>query len=427
MAKRDFLTEQHTVTNFAPFGNDVAKFDARLNVRAGTLDVDVRIKFSIGRTYLGTTGLSGDAFRSMFDDQLARYWDGRYDLNVKASWDPKTYTVTPRIRWHQVGSNDNAHFVVDVKRLHLGRSVVTASTRPADPNTCVLYSDAVRNRPSGFLTKLGWKTTLGGSREELLVGQARKDLTQAEKKIVFDPDERTGAFGFDENVRWNQLILDGIVTTFNADRHTRPSLTIEAVGFRMPNETGWNALQRAGKIQAALEARGFPRDCITAIDGGVVPTGEAKPFVQTRVREQDLVEYLNAPDDFPIAAHEFGHMLGNLDEYPVDYDGNPNSLQTGSGPQMAQRARELGVPIPPFSANTTSLMSLGDRVLPFHYLPFVGTLDHMHLTWLAATHEPDGVGPGGAIRYKAKRGVETPGHDVAITLDTRPRVAVPSV
>ena len=104
-------------------------------------------------------------------------------------------------------------------------------------------------------------------------------------------------------------------------------------------------------------------------------------------------------DPYSILAHEFGHMLGNVDEY-FDYgsaairdkkaaqllaSGRPEdairSLQVGKAKPsnneshaeaqeaVGELAEKSGQQIPEFGPKTSSIMSAGADVLPIHYAP----------------------------------------------------------
>src|SRR5262249_24400062 len=77
--------------------------------------------------------------------------------------------------------------------------------------------------------------------------------------------------------------------------------------------------------------------------------------------------FLQQANNFPIAAHEVGHMLGLEDEYESHRD----------AVDINGYARAAKIEVPPFDSNTSSLMSHGDKLLPYHYITFHETINTM--------------------------------------------------
>jgi hypothetical protein len=114
-----------------------------------------------------------------------------------------------------------------------------------------------------------------------------------------------------------------------------------------------------------------------------------------------------AGDPYSILAHEFGHMLGNPDEY---FDYGSKAIQDAKAKQLlasgraedailaaqvgaakasgveshadvqeksAELAEASGQKIPEFGPKTSSIMSAGADVLPVHYAPLWETLTNI--------------------------------------------------
>ena len=224
-------------------------------------------------------------------------------------------------------------------------------------NTCVLYSDAVKRRPKGKLAKLGWWATLGGSREALVMAQAAKDWSGAIFVVAFAKDSTTIL---------SRSAIKGVRDAYRDHMTTRPLVKLIITGYRMSDESAGLALQRAQAFEKEVLGLGFPNNVLEVRSGGV--GNRPYPYGTVTIDDVSLQQILNLPNDFPIAAHEFGHKLGLLDEYPRE---GVDSLEGEDAKVILDLAKRMGVEVPKFNSNTTSIMSVGDRVLPFHYLPFV--------------------------------------------------------
>jgi hypothetical protein len=166
-----------------------------------------------------------------------------------------------------------------------------------------------------------------------------------------------------------------MVQTYKHWCEVRALVRLEVIGYRVQNEAPALSLRRAKVLTSYLQRKGLANHLLTPIDGGV----NAKSIAQVRVTPATVQQVMNLPSNFPIAAHEFGHKLGLIDEYlesGIDHTENPGYSE------LIELANEIAVPIPKFASYTTSLMSFGDRVLPFHYIPFVSAIKRMRDNWL---------------------------------------------
>jgi hypothetical protein len=362
---KNFLTDTLQLDDFRPFveANTAGLFDASMQVSAGTIGIKVKLYFDFGPFFLGTTGLTESRFREKYRQQIARYWDGRFRLFAKDDQGTKHY-FKPRIGFEEVHDRASAHFVADIKRLHVSTSYVQKKDNKT--SRCVLYSDAVKSRPKGFVTKLGWKATLGGSREKLLQRQAKKDLAGVVHVISFRANQATMV---------NGPLLVAIYDTFSRHMETRPLVKLRVTGYALHNEDRALALQRAQTVVDDLHRRGIPDHLMLAVSGGV---GSEK-LARITLDPASVQDVLNQRSNFPIAAHEFGHQLGLLDEYYRSESKVQKDIAEFN--EMTRMAAELGLQVPQFQANTLSLMSVGDTVLPFHYLPVYAAAEKMRLNW----------------------------------------------
>ena len=349
--------------DFKPFDREstYGRFAVRLNVNAGYMMVNIRIKFKFGPLFLGTGGITAKRFREKYKRQIAEYWDGRYRLYAIGDDKKKRY-IDVSITFTEVASSEKAHFVADIQRAHLGTSYVGKSSK-GGANPCVLYSDAVKRRPKGNLAKLGWWATLGGSREALVMAQTAKDLSGAAVTV---------AFAKNSTKIQTRSAIKAVHDAYRDHMTTRPLVKLIITGYRMSDESPGLALQRAQTFEKEVLGLGFPNNVLDVRSGGIGT--QLFPCVQVTIDDVSLQQILNLPNDFPIAAHEFGHKLGLLDEYPRE---GVDALEGEDGKVILDLAKRMGLDIPKFNSNTTSIMSVGDKVLPFHYLPFVNAAEEL--------------------------------------------------
>jgi hypothetical protein len=125
MPERDFFSEVHLGDNCKPFRhrNNPGNFAIRLDGPASMLEVTVRIKFNFGIAFFGTAGMTASRFREKYQTQIARHWNRRYRICVH-SRDGSGHYFTPTVSVQEVSEDAKAHFVADVRRLHVYRSHV---------------------------------------------------------------------------------------------------------------------------------------------------------------------------------------------------------------------------------------------------------------------------------------------------------------
>ncbi len=367
MPERDFLAEVHQENDFTPFADfdNSARFAVRLDCPAATFDVTVRIKFDFGLAFLGTMGMTASRFKSKYVRQITRYWDRRYRISFQSERGGTRY-FTPTVSVQEVNNAANAHFIVDIRRLHAARSVVLYSGLHTNrTGRCILYSDAVKARPKGPVTNLGWRMVFGATRERLVQKQTLDDFSGLNLAVTFNQNSTQIS---------NPGTVDALANRYMSHRETRPLVVLLVVGYRMANEGVQWSSRRAAEVKRRLKERGVQDHLVVTHDGGVGPTAKARITLEPA----SVQNILNLPNDFPIAAHEFGHKLGLVDEYPrpgVDVE------EDWTYREMRRTAQRHGVPLPAFNSFSTSLMSVGDQVLPFHYIPFAETIRVLQFNW----------------------------------------------
>ncbi|NUN15496.1 MAG: DUF4157 domain-containing protein [Myxococcales bacterium] len=161
------------------------------------------------------------------------------------------------------------------------------------------------------------------------------------------------------------------------------AITVTADGNNESQET---IARRAHMVATILNGttRGYP---IQVTTGGA----SGKSLVTISVGSVDP-DYVNRRN---VATHEFGHLLGNIDEYSPYLSGGLGTLPEGvpdpfAAKKEAWRAlvRSAGVQVPMDGKeeNTTSQMSAGSDILPAHYVTVWEALGKMTAAYVAA-HE----------------------------------------
>ncbi|TDT71622.1 hypothetical protein EDC55_11126 [Allofrancisella inopinata] len=93
------------------------------------------------------------------------------------------------------------------------------------------------------------------------------------------------------------------------------------------------------------------------------------PKITIKGRSNIEVMHKDSYQDFPIAVHEFGHMIGLPDEYLSDSHMNED---------IRDICNKFNIEIPDFDSNNKNLMSMGDRFLPFYYSTILFSLYKMY-------------------------------------------------
>lgn len=379
MPAPDFCAQPYRMRNIRVFTTGL--FDASVDFQRGVFTVlmKLHLKFPFGVDWY-----KRERFREKCLRQIRRYWHGSYRLYF-IDETLHRYDLNVEIVVNMVDDPGQAHTVIDVQSIALGRSWVKDDG--PHKNKCVLYADAVKRRPKGRVTELGWKVVLKGTRENLLKKQAVKDLDRVVRTLRFAPHSLTLQF---------PMSIQTIVTAYQRHQELRPLIGLILTGYRQEGEEREIGLARAQFVRSLLAAH-ISDALLQVADGGV---GSAT--VDVTLDAVSVQNVLNIESDFPIAAHEFGHMLGLLDEYPdelgVSVHGELKYQAQAGFLTLSRDAYRSGITVPPFNANTLSLMSLGDKVLPYHYLAFVEAMRLMqadffggHQSWAYANMNVDWV------------------------------------
>lgn len=355
---KEFMKEQHTLQGYSPFGANNARFDATLDPDKRQLNIVVRVQWDFPKRW-GWTNLgfhSENEFKTRYRDMVNQYWSGRYHLLLAIPGGDEKKKPLPIDVSVVVAEGGGPHFTLSPQRMSSGRSYVQG-------RDCVLYAGATKVKPNDLLMRLGFKMAFGAYGSDRTIYEQSRAL-----ELSLIPSEVPFKVGTDSPVDPN--VGEQICGTLR-DLHdlTLPMIPLRLKGFRLKGEEAGLSKARAEALANAIRAAKPPwqkgdkdNEPLILKDGGVQKAG-ALPIVHIKVggrREiMKKVDLLKSVDSFPIAAHEFGHMLGLSDEYqPADLEARAH----------IRTALSIGIKPPDFGKNTASMMSMGDRFLPFHYI-----------------------------------------------------------
>jgi len=354
----DFLNQIHEIRDFSPFDQAMARFDATCNPSGGYFNATVKVRwdFSFGWSVWNLSRQS--AFKTKYKEMINSYWSGRYAVTLTGDTDDRKVTIAPS--FSIVDDDANAHFTLHIQRLSFGRSFVQGGD--AGP-FCKLYSGAVDLKPNGFFMRAGFRMAFGEwGHDRTILAQAKTEFERfARLPIPFNRDSEDPA---DPNRP--SSFAAGAKAIMSRQL---PLIPMEFVGYHLPGEPAGLGRRRAERFVRRVEEIGFPRGFLSFRDAGPAPgkspaDQSVSLGVQLRTEAAER-SFLAESNNFPIAAHEFGHQLGLPDEYEAPH------------PVINNFARGHQIAVPAFEKNTSSLMSMGDHFLPFHYVPVVAALEKM--------------------------------------------------
>lgn len=426
MAKQDFINhlmsgvDKRSKKDHIP-STGLGRFDAEYNPTSGVLDIQLRVLFDFGDKDPSNSqfksGLGGwteqerSDFILKFKNQAEAAWSGKYMMScVKPGWEDLAAKV--KITLHPARTINTAHFHHQIAK---NRVIGTGIGREQATDR--------RNKNVGNFTQ--GDSNVGPQGASICGGIASHDKTRMNNIIEaakVNPLRFTEANELDDA---SKTKLDQLVAMMN--RTERPGsvpVPFIAYGFdnkreRMKNSP--NALIRANKVKAYLAGK-LNKNPVNVDKYQTVLDAAEQDYKNTKMKKyrdekKQKFDAMNASsvrdhrqvelkvdenfqwkgDPYSVLAHEFGHMLGNPDEY-FDYgsdkirDAKAKQLATSGNPEDMVRAKQVaaakpsgtdshynvqepmgelaeksGQQIPEFGPKTSSIMSAGTDVLPVHY------------------------------------------------------------
>ena len=160
-----------------------------------------------------------------------------------------------------------------------------------------------------------------------------------------------------------------------------PKVPVKVDGYVEPDEAANKkdkglAKKRAKAVGKLLKAAGGTQPIVPADKGQTGSAGDAN------ARKVDLsidhaFEGTYAGNSYSVSAHEFGHLLGNPDEYVDSTAPGSNALLNASQTKWTALVVSAGLKAPVFGEDTSSQMSNGIDVIPAHYITLWEVLGQM--------------------------------------------------
>lgn len=418
---------KNTLLNNVP-STGMGKFDAHYVPDAGLLNIVVKINFDF-------TGAWQDAdkkdFKKRFMEQAETGWSGKYQFQCTKPGQ-QHLVVTPMVSVQEVDKKGDSHYAVEIGagegRAMVGRQGSQPGTQFSggffyknDVNSAPHKSQNIRctiatheaTRMEAVLAgspartvffEKGSATVGDSSGIEAALGQVLRDKLPGAPKVPFT------ATGFLSKGEAGGL--------FSKERHldkARASAVARVLKQKLP---GYDVREFSGReitgeaVAAAKQKKKSKRmetrkegaaDLARAKRSGKLESGGGNRKVELGIDKQWASTFQG--DAYSVAVHEFGHMLGNPDEYfswgPKTLDskiaqllesGDPKKMSEGVNldqkrkngkvellsdsdkeradiqGQYAALVKSAGLEIPYFGSQNSSLMSAGTDLLPRHYV-----------------------------------------------------------
>ena len=421
----DRSPKHRSVFNHRP-STGLGQFDVEYlhNGGPGQLIVTVKPYFEYCQEVVGgvaTPGGWSDAekqdFEAKFVAQTTAAWSGKYQFQcTKPGFDHLAASVVVRVT--PVADVNQSHFHHRVQKT---KQMITGIGREqndgADRNIGNFAEQDAPERPHDSANTCAGIADHDRGRLEMLLAAHKVN------PVRFKSD---GSTELDDASK--QRIDAFVAAAVRTERPGSVPIPMQAIGKRNKREGSKKAQGRAAALKAYIESKAFKnnQNCETILYDDQVADQEAvyksKRSARAKEAEKETLDAMKsgqrhreailavkpdfkwAGDPYSILAHEFGHMLGNPDEYftygsakardakvnqlmstgkvedaqkALDIQArNPSGKESHASPQeaMSDMALQQGVEIPEYGPTTSSIMSAGADVLPAHYLPLLEAL-----------------------------------------------------
>ncbi|GAB1344150.1 hypothetical protein MASR1M101_32770 [Gemmatimonas sp.] len=360
-----------THTNYRPYRNGEAtgNFDVSCSPGARRLEVKVRVRYNFDKAYTGTEQVD---FRRKLVAQVDKYWSSRYrlllcvdpaklDLGQKKPGPAYSYPMLPTFT---VEESPQTHYQVDIADSKYDRSFVSTDGH------CALFRGTADDFQSTLHNKMQHREGLVGKLINKVMHIDGEDAVthyrQAENRPIAFVANST------DYTTVGKSELGNLGRLLKQELPTWELVTIQVVGHTTKGESATVGVQRADKVRRDLVALGVPAPQLVARASKSPGTAKV-PSVMLKLEKDPRAKLVKDAHPWPVAAHEFGHMLGLLDEYIPGNDHNDNDYREFT----ADCARFGNLAVPRFGVRGTSIMSWGYHVFPAHYVSVARALDEM--------------------------------------------------
>ena len=361
------------------------KFDARYFPMLGLMPVTVKIYFDFVQAddtpdLAGLVGraLSGQSinqffwsesektdFKSQFVTRCFTRWSARHTLrSIKPCW--TEFSATPIVTPIPHDDQGTAHYSITVHKssgpgidYKSGLSRVQLSDPTAQPTGNLWQSDV---QESGNFRSGGVARDERRRIEAALASAAATPINFAKDADVVPSADVTK--------------LTTFAAALNQANPSAPLIPIDVKGFASsdgdPAHNQDLSERRANNVAAVLTGASVRQPIRPSGEGPVgAPDDAASRRVDIEVDHTFETTY--SSNRYSVGEHEFGHMLGNLDEYQNQTTGATGARQT----QYSALITSAGLNHPTWGDDSSSVMSAGVDVLPRHYVTLWEALGRM--------------------------------------------------
>lgn len=377
-------TDLH-VDNYIP-STGIGKFDAKYFPASGIMPVTVKVHFNfvqadntpglverLRRRALGQstsqyfwTDAEKETYRNDFVNRVQARWSNQHTIRAtKPCW--TEFYAIPIVTPVATDTAAGAHFNVTVHK----------SSGPG-----IDYKSAVNNEhllnPKMQPTADFWQSD---NREEPDFNSKSVATTErrriegalasaAASPVLFAKDK-------DELSASAQAALDTFGAALKDANPSAPMIPLTVTGFASAEgQAAHNqalADKRAKKVTAVLRSRGARQPLSSPAKAPLGAANDASAR-KVEITADHTFETTYAGSRYSVSEHEFGHMLGNPDEYSNAKAGTPlGNVQTAYNGLVTS----AGLSVPTFGEDTSSQMSNGVDVLPRHYTTLWEALGRM--------------------------------------------------
>jgi len=367
-------TDMH-LSNHIP-STGIGKYDTAYFPKTGKMPVIVRIHFSFKDDASAPTGMArllrrlrGDNLSNViWDDTQKKDYIDQFVARVHARWSAKHTMRSVKSCWDFVAVPDINVLVVPIPAAAHFAVTVHKSVGPGIDYKSAVHNEHLLN-PSAQPTADFWQSD---NREEPNFNSgsvATNERTRIEAAITAASASRLLFEVNSDALKPDAAAaLAKLATALNAANPSAPLIPILIEGFASADgDAGHNAdlaRRRAQRAAKALTDAGV-RQPVRATGKGPVGAPHDVNNRAATVAADRTFETTYATNRYSVSEHEFGHMLGNPDEYSNAAAATPlGGVQT----RYSGLVTSAGLTVPSFGQDTSSQMSAGVDVLPEHYV-----------------------------------------------------------
>lgn len=376
-----FFKHMMEIDGLRPFGSSVSSFHAACRPATKRLDITVRVRWNFTGNW---TGMDQGQFKQDCRQQIAKYWNGTYALRYTRSDGGPPAEVVPFFKL--VDDDTSPHYTMEIK----SSALVPQSFVGYDNGTrkCCLFRGAEHDVQQKMMTRIAYGV---GARGKAAAGALKATgnidgrnslniLRQANRVVSFATgDKKPDAAGMQA--------LDDIADIIRQKLPIMPTPPLVLTGYTAKSEPAALGMERAQAVQTLLAQKGVPPLQLQVTTGGVFKRrfrfAIKAGFVDVSVDKNAASAMVHKQHAFPITAHEFGHMLGLIDEY-LPENGDPGDASAIAA--MRSLCTQNGIEMPEFNLRGTSLMSWGYQVLPCHFTPMLYVLKELKQQFVTTGH-----------------------------------------